>query len=97
MVLIDGVDHALMFGVRGDNSGPASADEIIKDYAAIKKLFPNATVGWSRNECYANCIEKCFAGVSRGRAAHLWALTSSMNGSHWLKIGAASRVWPSSL
>lgn len=42
--MIDGVEHALMFGIRGDNTGPPASTEVKKDWAAIKKIFPNATV-----------------------------------------------------
>ena len=43
-VVIDGVDDALVFGVRGDNSGPPSAAEVKKDWAAIQKMFPSSKV-----------------------------------------------------
>eukprot|EP00118_Oscarella_pearsei_P025553 m.308367 g.308367 ORF g.308367 m.308367 type:complete len:722 (+) comp43877_c0_seq1:88-2253(+) len=44
VVGVDGFDHALVYGFRGDNSGPPSVKEVLADLAAIKKMFPNAVV-----------------------------------------------------
>lgn len=65
MVVIDGVDHALAFGIRGDNSGPPSTEEVIKDFAKLKELYPGATVSWLHctilvtMEMSTKLLEKC--------------------------------------
>lgn len=41
-VVVPGCSHALVYGFRGDNSGPPSVKEVLSDYAAMRKLFPNA-------------------------------------------------------
>lgn len=42
--MVPGVSDALAFAIRGDNSGPPSILEVIKNYAILKELFPGATV-----------------------------------------------------
>ena len=44
MVVVPGMTHALAFAIRGDNTGPPPTKEVLANYQAIKKLFPNATV-----------------------------------------------------
>ena len=44
MVIVPGMSHAMAFAIRGDNSGPPSIFEVIENYAALRKLFPSATV-----------------------------------------------------
>ena len=44
MVVVPGMSHALAFAIRGDNSGPPSVFEVIKNYATLKELFPAATI-----------------------------------------------------
>ena len=41
VVVVPGFSHALVYGFRGDNSGPPSVKEVVSDYAAMRKLFPN--------------------------------------------------------
>ncbi|XP_062498804.1 uncharacterized protein LOC134176140 [Corticium candelabrum] len=41
VVVVPGFSHALVYGFRGDNSGPPSAKEVVSDYATMRKLFPN--------------------------------------------------------
>ncbi|XP_065197324.1 uncharacterized protein LOC135828822 [Sycon ciliatum] len=55
-VVIDGVEDALVFGVRGDNSGPPSADELKRDWAKIKAMFPNATVVASDYDSFVRAV-----------------------------------------
>ena len=44
MVIVPGMSHALAFAIRNDNSGPPSLLEVLKNYATLKKLFPNAAI-----------------------------------------------------
>jgi len=44
MVVVPGMSDALAFAIRGDNSGPPSVFEVIKNYATLKELFPGATI-----------------------------------------------------
>ena len=44
MVIVPGMSQALAFAIRNDNSGPPSILEVYKNYASLKKLFPNAAV-----------------------------------------------------
>ena len=44
MVMVPGMSHALAFAIRNDNSGPPSLLEVLKNYATLKKLFPNVTI-----------------------------------------------------
>ena len=44
MVIVPGLKEALAFAIRGDNSGPPSVLEVIKNYAVLKLLFPNAEI-----------------------------------------------------
>lgn len=41
-VIIDGYNEALIWQIRGDNSGPADPDEVVRNYDYIKKQFPTA-------------------------------------------------------
>lgn len=47
VVTVEGFNQALVYGFRGDNSGPPSVKEVLSDFAAIRKMFPNATVASS--------------------------------------------------
>ncbi|XP_065831599.1 uncharacterized protein [Oscarella lobularis] len=44
VVTVEGFNQALVYGFRGDNSGPPSVKEVLSDFAAIRKMFPNATI-----------------------------------------------------
>lgn len=44
IVSVPDMPQALAFAIRGDNSGPPSVLEVIKNYETLKKLFPDATV-----------------------------------------------------
>ena len=44
MVIVPGMSHALAFAIRNDNSGPPSLLEVLKNYATLRKLFPNAAI-----------------------------------------------------
>lgn len=44
MVIVPGMSQALAFAIRNDNSGPPSILEVVKNYASLKELFPNAAV-----------------------------------------------------
>lgn len=42
IVVVPGFSHALVYGFRGDNSGPPNVTEVLKDYKTMRELFPNA-------------------------------------------------------
>ena len=44
MVIVPGMEEALAFAIRGDNSGPPSADEVKRNYALLKGYFPSANI-----------------------------------------------------
>eukprot|EP00731_Ephydatia_muelleri_P008681 Em0004g1019a len=44
MVIVPGMQEALAFAIRGDNSGPPSADEVKRNYALLKGYFPSANI-----------------------------------------------------
>ncbi|EGD76851.1 hypothetical protein PTSG_08199 [Salpingoeca rosetta] len=55
--VVPGSTHAMVVAWRGDNSGPASADEVIKDLAEIRKEFPNAAVNVSTFDAFVSAID----------------------------------------
>ena len=44
MVIVPGMPYALAYAIRGDNTGPPSEKEVIDNYAALHKLFPQAEI-----------------------------------------------------
>ena len=58
MVVVPGMSHALAFAIRGDNSGPPSYLEVLENYEAIYKLFPNAEVVASTYDAFVVELEK---------------------------------------
>jgi len=44
MVVVPGMPQALAFSIRGDNTGPPSIFEVIKNYETLKEWFPNANI-----------------------------------------------------
>ena len=44
VVTVPGMPAALAFAIRGDNSGPPGADEVLRNYAVLRELFPAAKV-----------------------------------------------------
>ena len=44
LVVVDGMSSALAFAIRGDNSGPPSAMEVIQNYLELNFLYPDAEI-----------------------------------------------------
>ena len=44
VVMVPGMPVALAFAIRGDNSGPPSAMEVLRNYAKLSELFPSAKI-----------------------------------------------------
>jgi hypothetical protein len=55
-IAIDGFDHALMFSVRSDNSGPQPADEVRQAFAEARYLFPNAVTTAGAYDDFVNDV-----------------------------------------
>ena len=54
MVIVPGLQQALAFAIRGDNSGPPSVLEVIGNYATLKNLFPRAKIIASGYDAFVN-------------------------------------------
>ena len=44
MVIVPGMEQALAFAIRGDNSGPPGVDEVKRNFATLNALFPGAKI-----------------------------------------------------
>jgi hypothetical protein len=56
-VIVPGLTHALAFAWRGDNAGPASAAEVIADFAQLQTEFPNAVIQASTFDSFLQVLE----------------------------------------
>jgi hypothetical protein len=57
VAVVPGSDLALVTEVRGDNSGPHTADEIAKIHADLAAQFPNAEIGAANLSEMANALD----------------------------------------
>ena len=57
MVIVPGMQAALAFAIRGDNSGPPQALEVIKNYKTLQALFPKAKIIASGYDTFVNELE----------------------------------------
>ncbi len=58
MVIVPGMPQALAFAIRGDNSGPPPATEVVRNYQILHKLFPQAKVIASGYDPFVNELVK---------------------------------------
>lgn len=74
MVIVPGMQQALAFAIRRDNSGPPSADEVVKNYATLKQLFPQAKVIASGYDPFVNQLTafRSQLPVYRGEIGDTW-------------------------
>ena len=54
MVIVPGLQQALAFAIRGDNSGPPSVLEVMGNYRTLRKLFPQAKIIASGYDAFVN-------------------------------------------
>lgn len=66
MVIVPGMQEALAFAIRKDNSGPPSVDEVIQNYATLKELFPQAIVVASGYDTFVNKLTITASDLQRG-------------------------------
>ena len=57
-VTLRGFDEALVFAFRGDNGGPQTQTQVESNIAAVKNLFPNATVTGSTLDAFVSALLK---------------------------------------
>ena len=60
-VVVDGFEHSIAFDWAGDNAGPLSAQQVVQHLAAVRKLWPNATVRVSTFEQYVTLLDDAYS------------------------------------
>lgn len=57
-VIVPNFDHALVYGWRGDNSGPPeSVDEVLGNFQTVRAMFPGANVYASTFENFTDLLQ----------------------------------------
>ena len=83
VVTVPGMPVALAFAIRGDNSGPPSALEVLRNYATLHELFPGARVVASGYDQFVSELVKYKSGLP---------VYSGEIGDTWIQ-GVASDPW----
>ena len=83
MVVVPGMQEALAFAIRADNSGPPPVSEVLKNYQTLKQLYPQAEVIASGYDVFVNKLVKF--------TSQLPVYTEAM-GDTWIH-GVASDPW----
>ena len=81
-VVTDGFAEALCFAWRGDNAGPPEPEEVLRDFAVLRREFPQATVRASTFDAFAHSLLAAAPGLE------LPVVTAEI-GDSWIN-GAAS-------
>ena len=58
VVTVPGMPVALAFAIRGDNSGPPMAGEVLRNYAILQELFPGAKIVASGYDAFVSELIK---------------------------------------
>ena len=74
MVIVPGMQEALAFAIRKDNSGPPSVNEVMQNYATLMELFPQANVVASGYDTFVNKLTalKSQLPIYRGEIGDTW-------------------------
>ena len=62
-VRVQGLSHALVTFWQGDNHGPSTAEQLLKNFEAIQKEFTNATVLSSTFDNFTSLLEPVKDGI----------------------------------
>eukprot|EP01118_Nematostelium_gracile_P005782 TRINITY_DN1838_c0_g1_i1.p1 TRINITY_DN1838_c0_g1~~TRINITY_DN1838_c0_g1_i1.p1 ORF type:complete len:717 (-),score=180.87 TRINITY_DN1838_c0_g1_i1:73-2223(-) len=57
VVMVDGLDSALVVAVRNDNGGPPPLDEVLGYYQTLQKQFPNANITASDFDSFVHKLD----------------------------------------
>ena len=87
VVMVPGMPVALAFAIRGDNSGPPSAPEVLENYDKLRELFPGAKIVASGYDTFVSELI---------RYSSLLPVYAGEIGDTWIQ-GVASDPWKTAL